>query len=244
MLTVVTWLWSTPGFRSAYSAAHVNTLFRSVEKHYPHEFRKVCITDMPEGIDADVDIVPLWEDFRHLPAPRKDQSHPGCYGRLKIFAREMKDILGPRVVSLDLDAVITGDLTPLWHRPEPFVIWAPNRPYPHARYPKQTWNASMWMMDTGAFPHVWDKFDGDESARDAVRRGFYPSDQGVLEASLRNHRVGTWTQADGVLMYSEMRKNEQAATLPDHARIVFFNGSHDYWLRDVQAQAPWILDHL
>src|SRR5690606_31900955 len=119
MLTVITFKWSTPGYRSKYDATHVNTMQRMVARHYPHPHRFVCVTDDPAGVECET--WPLWDDLASVPNPTWPDRGPSCYRRLKLFARPS---LG-RWVWLDLDAVITGDLSPLWTRPEPVVTYRP-----------------------------------------------------------------------------------------------------------------------
>jgi hypothetical protein len=243
VISVVTWLWHTPGFRSDYTAARVNNLYRMVRKHYPKPFRAVCITDIPEGLDADLDVVPLWPDYRNLEAPRKDKSHPGCYHRLKAFASEMKDILGERFVSIDLDCVIVGDLRPVFDREADFVIWAP-RKEPEKQFPKQSWNGSLWMMDAGARSKVWTDFTGKGSAQRAVTAGYYAADQGWMQYVLRHYPEAQWTEADGVYQFRELRRQNRADALPENARIVFFAGKPDPWDAEAREQAPWIDEYL
>ena len=103
MLTVCTFLWHDPGYRwnsqFIYSAEHVNKLYRAVHRNLRlrHEF--VCITDIPAGIDPAIRIVPLWNDDRNL---------GGSYVRLRAFAADMRDVLGPRFVCFDLIAARTS----------------------------------------------------------------------------------------------------------------------------------------
>lgn len=238
MIRVVTWLWRDEGYRFnklfRYGAGHVDRWARAVRRNLtlPHEI--VVITDDPEGITEDVRVVPLWGDFRHL---------GGCYVRLRAFAPEMRDIIGPRFVSMDLDCVITGSLDPLFSRPEPFVIWSngiSNNPY----------CGSMFMMDAGARKEVWEDFDPDTS-REAAKR-YIGTDQAWIA-----HRLGpneaTWTKADGVLsrydtgiggskLMGRAIRNARP-TLPDGARVVFFHGPVDPSQPHVQAACPWILEH-
>ena len=61
---------------------------------------------MPKGIDGDVRVVPIWNDFAHLRGP----NGVNCYRRLRAFSAEAADLIGPRFVSLDLDCVITADV--------------------------------------------------------------------------------------------------------------------------------------
>lgn len=238
MLSVVCWKWHTPGFRSTFGAEQVLTLRNMVRRNYPHPHRFICITDDPAGLE-EIETVPLWPDFREVQTPYKNKTHPGCFGRLRIFSEEMKAILGPRVVSVDLDVVITGDLTPLWQREDPFVIWGPG-PSSKSNGPKQTWNASMFLMNTGIAPQVWSQFKGEPSAALAFRKGFHGSDQGWIEYVLHGSHRATWREKHGVLSFPAMRRAESPHILPEHAKVVFFHGPIDPWTAEAVEMAPWV----
>ena len=57
-LTVVTWKWSVPGYRSDFCAEHVNVLRRMVARHYSRPHRFCCVTNEPEGLDPQVEVIP------------------------------------------------------------------------------------------------------------------------------------------------------------------------------------------
>jgi hypothetical protein len=111
-----------PGYRSMFGPEAVNTLRAMVARHFPHPHRFICFTDDTTGLDPRVEAVPIWNDFADVPSPHGGKN-PSCYRRLRLFRSDMADIVGPRFVSLDLDCVVAGDLTPLWDRPEDFVMW-------------------------------------------------------------------------------------------------------------------------
>ena len=230
-LTVCCWKWQpAPGYRSKFDAAAVNTLRAMVARHYrrPHSF--VCITDDATGIDGDVRVVPIWHDFAQLRGP----NGVNCYRRLKAFSTEAADIIGPRFVSLDLDAVITADVSPLWDRPEDFVIWgdtARGTPY----------NGSMFLLRAGTRRQVWEKFDPASSPARAKALGYIGSDQAWIGACLGvNERK--WSTADGVYSFRN-EINGKRRDLPPNARVVMFHGRFDPWMPQVQAQHRWIREH-
>lgn len=239
MLSVVCWRWKTPGFRSDYTAERVNIFASMVRRHYHHPHRLICITDDAEGLDSSIEVVPLWDDYRHVPSPHGG-GHPSCYVRLKAFAPEMRDILGERFVSVDLDCVITGDLTPLWSRTEDFVIWHHAIPSPGKNGPRNRINGSMWMMTAGARAEVWERFTSAASGVEAYRAGFHGSDQGWMQYVM-GLQAG-WTDEDGVYSFKyEVLRNHNGA-LPENARIVMFHGKPDPW--DAEAMRhPWVGRH-
>ena len=231
MLSVVTWKWRpAKGYRSTFGPETVTTLCRMVARHYPHPHRFLCVTDDPAGIDPEVEIIPAWNDFADVPSPFGARN-PSCYRRLRAFHPEIGRVFGERFVSMDLDCVITGDLTPLWDRPEDFVIWGDT-----AR--ATLYNGSMFLLRAGARPQVWTTFDPVLSPALSRKAGQFGSDQGWIGCCLGRGEA-RWTAADGVLSY----RNEilpRGGKLPTGARIVFFHGVVDPWMPAVQMTRPWV----
>lgn len=235
MLSVVCFKWTPPpGYRSQFGAAQVNTLRRMVARHYPDPHQFICVTDDPKGLDPQVRAVPLWPDHAGLPSPHGGSKNPSCYRRLKLFAPCARELLGERLVSLDLDCVITADMRPLWNRPEDFVIWgdtARGTPY----------NGSMMLLTAGARAKVWENFDPLKTPRLGLARGYIGSDQAAI-AVLLGPNEKKWTRRDGVYSY----RNEIApmgGQLPRDARVVFFHGRFDPWQATIKARHPWVRQH-
>lgn len=232
-LTVVCWKWHQPGYAHPYTVHHVNRLRAMVARHYPEPHRFVCVTDDPGGLDPGIKAVPLWSDHADLPNAWRPTG-PSCYRRLRVFAADAADLFGPRFVSIDLDAVIVGDLRPLWHRTEDFIIWkaiTPGTPY----------CGSMFMLTAGARPRVWEKFDPIRSRERTKRRRIIGSDQAWIAACLGPNEA-TWSTHDGVLSFKyDVLKNGGA--LPAGTRIVFFHGEHKPWYPETWSRAPWIQQH-
>lgn len=225
-LFVCTWKWNDPAWkfhgRKGYTSEHVNTLKRMVDRHLqlPHEI--CCITDDPAGIDSDVRIIPLWDDLKEL---------GGCWRRLKAFAPEMRELIGPRFCSIDLDVLICGDITPILIKPTPFVIWKDYRS-------DTKYNGGFWMMDAGVRSRVWDWFVPKESPQTC--RGLLGTDQAWLNRMLYGEQ--TWGTREGVYSYRwHVLRNGHG--LPPGARMVFFHGPYDPASEQLQARHPWIKEH-
>lgn len=221
MLTFVCFLWRDARYRygERYGAHHVNVLRSMLDRHMSRGHKLVCVTDDPTGIDDRVGIVPLWDDHRKI---------GGTYTRLKLFAPEMKDVIAPRFMLLDLDCVIVGDLAPLWETTENFVTW-------RSFDPKTPYNTGMFLLRAGSLPHVWHDFKPPESLRDIAVTGMIGWEQIWISMKAPGYR--TWGPHDGVLNY---RYGLRGAEPPDDARIVMFPGEKDpSTVDDTWVKAAW-----
>ena len=235
MITVVCWRWRAPWrYRSTYAPATVHALQRMVARHYPHPHRFVCVTDDPRGLE--VETLPIWRQGLNI-TPPEGMNWPSCYVRLRAFSAEARDWFGDRYVSLDLDTVITGDLTPLFARPEDFVIWN-ETDWPGLQH----YNASIWLHTPGTRTEVWERFNANpvRHSRDAYRAGGRGGDQAWI-SYLLGPGEAVFTPEQGVLSY---RRHivPNGGRLPAHARIVNFHGQVDPWSPAAQA-LPWVREH-
>jgi hypothetical protein len=235
-LTVVTYKWKPrAGYRSKFGPEHVNTLARMIARHYPHPHRFVCVTDDPTGIEAPVQTIPLWPDYAELVNPSAPSTGPSCYRRLRMFARDAADWLGRRIVALDLDCVVTGDLTPIFHRTEPFVIWADTNP-------KTPYNGSLMLFTAGAVAELWEEFDPIQSPKRTRAAGYFGSDQAWISLRLGGGQP-TFKRQDGVLSYRvHLKQLGVQNRLPAATRLVIFHGSVDPWSAEAMA-LPWVKEN-
>ena len=149
------------------------------------------------------------------------------------FSPDMKDIIGNRFVVLDLDAVITDDMTPLFLRNEEFVICqgtAPRTPY----------NSSMILMTAGKRSQVWSEFDKQKIPEFIKQTKLVGTDQAWISACLGPNEA-TWGPNDGVLSFHNHVIKEDR--LPANAKIVFFQGKYDPSHKNLQAKHPWIVKY-
>jgi hypothetical protein len=228
LLTFVLWKWKPLNlWRLPYEAAHVNAMVRQLLCYISTPFEVVVVTDDPKGIDLDVAhgkyfkgirIVPLWD---HGAVKVRDRE-PNCYKRLYAFSDEAITLLGRRIISFDLDAVILADITDLFLRPEDFVI---------NRGQVCDYNGAMWMLRTGTRRQAWYDFDPATSPAWAQtqknRDGSPPhgSDQKWLSAKLKGE--ATWGNEHGVYSIIEWRDKGAKPTNP---RLVFYHGRVKPWM--------------
>jgi hypothetical protein len=216
-----------------YFANDVNVWGAMVDRHLERAHELVLITDNGEGVDGAFRQIPIWRD---------NFEHGRDWHRVKLFAEEMADTIGPRFVVMDLDTVVCGALDPLFDNEHPFMAWQdPNR---------DQYCTALTMMDAGAWPHVWEMFDPAMALR-LRQRGVYGGyDQAWISYALP--RQPRWTAADGVLSFRvDLLKNYPlenavqagADKLPAGARIINFHGKHNPRDADVQAACPWVAEH-
>lgn len=79
-----------------YSSDYVNRLYNGVRRNYPHKFRFSCLTENPAG---------LLPEIRRL---NGSTALPGWWSKALVFSQQD---LHPLSVYIDLDVVITGDLS-------------------------------------------------------------------------------------------------------------------------------------
>jgi len=234
MLTVATFRWKPPtGYRSVFGPETVIVLRDMIRRNYAQPHRFVCVTDDPAGL-KDVETIPLWDDFASVPSPH-GRGNPSCYRRLKLFDPTIASLLGPRIVSMDLDTVIVGDLAPIFNRTEDFVIWG------QADQAKQWYNGSLFMLTAGARPRVWSEFNPKTSPLLAKRAGKFGSDQGWISYCL-GPKEATFGQQDGVYSFRVHVQPKGDDYLPENARIINFHGHVDPWHWRAQ-RLDWVRKH-
>jgi len=235
VLTVVCWKWGPPawGYRSKYSPKVVHRLRDMVARHYHRPHRFLCVTDDPTGLE--VETFPLWPEAHHI-YPVEGKNWPSCYVRLRAFSAEAREWFGDRYCSIDLDTVITGDLTPLLDRTEDLVVWN------ETDWPKtQHYNCSIWLHSPGTRTQVWESFDPATSPQLAYDAGCRGGDQAWLSYCLGPGEA-VFTPADGVLSYRRHIERSYGARLPARTRMVNFHGVIDPWSPAAQ-RLPWVREH-
>lgn len=218
-LDIVTFKWHTPGYRAKFTHGHVNTLQRMVERHFRRPHRFVCFTDDPSGLNSSIDARPMWEDLANVPNPTGG-GRPSCYRRLKLFAPEVQETLAERFLWIDVDCVLTGDVTPLWDRHEDIVLWEnPRREWPY--------NGAMLLAKRGSYTQLWSRFDPRVSPRITQQRGYRGSDQAWI-----SHCLGwgkpVWTQKDGVYYLGSI-PHQRRRFPPNNCRILFTTAGNPPW---------------
>lgn len=185
--SVVCFKYNTPGYRTRFTSTMVNKLFMGLYRNWKgHPFELICVTDDPKGIMSDVQTRPMLPTFRNLRNPTSP-TRPNCYPRLPLFDPSNPYGLQEYWLSIDLDAVITGDWSIFCEHTHDFVIYKIRGRY----------CGSLFGGRVGATPELFTDFDPQHSPVVTNGSGFRGSDQAWFEYKLGSD-MPTWTADDGV----------------------------------------------
>lgn len=238
MISIVCYLWRGEDPRRLYLPEHVNTLGRAIARVFPHPHRFICVADESTGLAGHVEWVRTPPEALRLGDIRTIEGarFPSCYRRLWGFSRRARELLGERIMVIDIDLVPIRDFSHLLARTEPFVGWRP----------LATWGqpdrigGGIYLMDGGAHPEVYEQFmDDPRAAQQAARAaGYRGSDQAWLSYCLAHKRqVPVWPNNVGIYSIRDMKDGR--LPLPADACLVQFNGPTKPW----QSSLPWAVEH-
>lgn len=238
MITVTFFWWTCLQERKRqayiYTADHVRRAKATIKAKLsvPHEF--VVVTDKPEAFEEGEDIRAVEMD-RHTFVPGTR------YAKLMIYRPDAAEIIGERILALDIDVVAVAGLDPLVTRDEDLVLWRnPN----FRRGPQFTrYNSSMTMLRAGSYPEVYTEFDRKRTPQElADMAGGRGTDQKWVSYMI-GKGAPCWTQDDGVYGHGHLPMKGDRTWLPEKARIVFFPGHREPSMPEMQNKSPWIKDH-
>lgn len=222
-LFVCSWLWGTK-----WQEIYADRLFVGIKRNLQQDYRSVLITDRPVSGGADI-VCPI-ED-----ADRQYLDRPGCLVRMRMFdagwQRSIGALPGDRIVNIDVDAVVTGPLDPLFDRDDEFTImqgFNQTNPCPV--------NGSLWMFRAGVRHDVWDDFSLDAHRKFDVPVHSIADDQGWLH--FKFPQAAAYTPEHGVYAFRKITW-PGGKGLPDGARIVAFPGRDP----NDHADRGWIKEH-
>jgi len=229
MISIVTFLWDTGNLHSKkrlkFTAEHVNVLYRMCKKNIDVPFEFFCVTDqMHEDFDYKINLVPLWDDFAECGS---------CFRRLKLFDESSRHLFGDRIIQIDLDTVITGNITDVVQRQEPLIFFRSK-----ARRTKV--NGSYWSIVPGRYQHIYDNFDPVESRRQITSNMLIGSDQAWISLQVNDEDLTVLGADDGLYSYNVDIRKPYDNGLPDNARLVFFHGKFDPSQKLIQNQCEWV----
>jgi len=226
-LVISTWLWG----QGKYDADDVAKLREGVRRHLRQPHRFVCFTDQRFRV-SDVERLPI-EDM-HL------TKIIGCFARLRMFDPEWQQRMiwkqqepDDRLVNIDLDTVVTGQLDPLFNRPESFVILQGGNSANPCKF-----GGALMMLRPGVYSDVWSDFSIE--AVQKIPRHEFPDDQGWIWH--KHPEAAGWPvgPASGIYVFRKPHWPMQDY-LPDGTCMVTFNGWRSP--KGFADKLEWIRDH-
>ena len=245
MLNILCMKWG-----SAYGADYVNILHRASRAHMEREFRFICLTDDPIGLDDGIEVFPVPD--MGLSSARR--AHGG-WPKLSVFAPKLYDIEG-RLLFLDVDIVITGGLDVFFEGASGVQLI---REWPQLGHRLRLrrhlgGNSSVFAFELGTQAQIYEAFMLDPQA---AFEGFR-NEQRFLVAHARG--VDYWPEGLCLSFKSDLMRPVPLNLicgprgLPRTARVVVFHGrplpeevGERYWwgrgLRRGFAPVGWVRDY-
>lgn len=182
-LTVVCFFWKSENRK--FTHEHVNILHRMIRRNESVRHRFVCVTDEAGEYDEGIEVFPMPDGAKKMAkhvTPDLGRFHcaPSCYRRLWLFSEDAK-VLGDRVLQLDLDCVVLGDIAKLGKVDGDFVAACrevgDKKPIPGFCY----------MVRSGVFPDVA-KVSSSLITKVAAE-GWRGSDQAIISYHLADRAI-------------------------------------------------------
>lgn len=221
VVNVVCMRWGT-----LYGVEYVNRLYSMVKRHLKRPFHFYCLTDDGAGVVSGVHVLPMPKVYV---SPNDTVSG---WRKLGVFSPKIGPIQG-KVLFLDLDLVITGDIDDLFdHGAPPFCIienWTQKG--------RHIGNSSVFLFEFGKYTHVLDAYMKDP---EGVIRS-YDNEQVFLSRQIGKDKLRFWPEPWCVsfkhtCLGSKWLRFFKKPALPESAKIVVFHGSPN---PDEAVQGRW-----
>jgi len=182
-----------------FNADYVNKLFNGVRRNTTLPFTFHCFTEDPNGLDYNIKVHPL-----------PDKKIEGWWYKLYLLSDEI-DITG-RVLYIDLDTLITGNIDHYISQDEGFVVlqdlWAK----------KDNVGSALMSYEVGKHKHIWETFIKDPIGE--MRKIHPHGDQKIIQKYQKERKYWQYIFKNEIVSF----KSECRNGLPNGARIVCYHG--------------------
>lgn len=226
-LAVVCCLWgSWPDPK--WSEEYVYRLYRGVQRHLPLDHRFICFADDPDRLKG----APF--EVRKLRTP----VWQGCLPKLYVYSPEAE--LSGRVLLLDLDNVITGDLADIASYDGPFCVRAWFKGWDQGmrdKRDKRLLDGDMISFEVGETSRwLWDRFKGNPELRATQTGG---RERWYLRDQLTGDKTPDVWQEIVPEQIVSWKNHMQNGKVPNGARIVSCHGHP----RPHEINQDWVREH-
>jgi len=215
-----------------YTEEHIETHYRMVERNMSEEFRYVVFSDRSLDLNIPAVVYRLWDKCRDL---------GGCYNRLYTYSYEMMNYLGDQpFVCMDLDMVITGDITDIVMKEGDFVYY--KMPGPDGSGSR--FNCGLYKFAyPGTRDHVWSVFESDPELAMQLSTHIPGTDQGWVNYHMELDKEFYWDKSDGIYDFRIHLLEKWITDLPTDAKIVMWPGPRDPSQDQWKEKFSWIGEH-
>lgn len=244
MLSVVLWKWHNNVGWIDYKADNVNHLANQIDKYIGVPHKIFCITDDPKGLHPNLTVIPIEEFTGAVPVYSDSKHLRSCYRRLKLLSKEAEKFFGKRIMQLDIDMVITDDISNIAKRTEPFIIW---RSFSHghrSKYRNFALNTSLYITDAGARSHIWETFSADPEgiAKAAAKNYWVGTDQAIIGylAYKTDTDPPTFNKTDGIYSFRDDPEQCRGQELGAGVKVISFHDRFDPADIKLQRDCRWL----
>jgi hypothetical protein len=155
--------------KTIYNAHYVNRHYDSLIKVASEEFSYICITDNPKDLSNEIEVIPLWDKCKNL---------GGCYNRMFIFSKEMKNLIGNKFLTIDLDTTFIKDFSYLFNNNKTTV------------HKTSVYHPGISLIIAGDLSEVWESFYNTDIPKNIQnsRVEFNGTDQAWFNYYLQNYQ--------------------------------------------------------
>lgn len=251
-ITIATMKWNPPDtdsgkreLHSLYSSEMVNGLYRDLQQNVKVPFKFVCITDDPSGLNEGIEARPL---------PTKLQGLEESWAKVFLFSPDMEYILGERFCYIDMDAIVTGDITPLLQLDNEMVVtrFCSNKESKKSLRRVGTnkaklCNTCFYVMNAGCASWVWHDFNlqwalTTHQTKPEHLRWYKGSDQAWVSYCLHKNFILGDIRIVGPDsgLFEFKRLDEYEYEMPNFSRVIFFGGNDHPYDTGTRNKAPWV----
>lgn len=230
MINIVCLKWGTK-----YGPEYVNRLYYAVRRHTKVPFKFWCFTEDGNGIASEIQIEPL----------KYSQQLDSWWNKINLFSRDIPIAAGEQIFYIDLDTVITRDITDLLTDKAPDIIVLRDFYHGIAKTAGRVGSGLMsWRH--GQYDFIWDRFIADPEA--AVKSAYPHGDQRWIEDNIDAWYYWQDLFPEQVVSF----KVHCQQGLPANARIICYHGKpsipdsareHSKEWKFTLTPQPWVLDH-
>jgi len=233
-----------------YGPEYVNRLYSGVQRHLKRPFRFLCCTELPQGLDAGIEVTPFPED------PGIKRGWPDVLVKLMLFQDGFADLKGPTLF-LDLDVVIVDSIDCFFDYKvgKNCIIhnWSSGvKSLLGKRLP--VGNSSIFRFEAGQTQYAYDTFL--KEMHRAEDRSIFNTEQAFLTYALKE--VEWWPEAWARSYKRHCRPVFplnlcRTPRLPKDCRIMVFHGRpdpdeaivgyHGKKMHHHVKPAPWVAEH-